>query len=121
MNPVLDNLLVVGALAASAVYALFKLGPRALRRALLSRTAGWVGRAPGWCGVRGVAARLHAAAAQSAGGCGGCDNCGSDGATAQASAGASQTASESGSQSRGHPASGSEISVPLSSIGRRQK
>ncbi len=117
MNPLLDNFLVVAALAASAVYALFKLGPRALRRALLSRVAGWVARAPGWCGLRGLAARLGAAAVQSSGSCGGCDNCGSEGGAAQASPPASASASHSASAS----ASGSEIRVPLASIGRRER
>jgi hypothetical protein len=113
MNPLLDNFLVVAALAASAVYALFKLGPRALRRALLSRVAGWVARAPGWFGLRGLAVRLGAAAVKSSGSCGGCDNCGSEAGAAQASPPAS--ASESAS------ASGPEIRVPLASIGRRER
>ena len=109
MNPILDNFLVVTALAASAVYALFKLGPSALRRALLARVANWVALAPGWCGLRGVAARLGAAAVKSSGSCGGCDNCGSEGGAAQASPPASVSASAS------------EIRVPLASIGRRER
>jgi hypothetical protein len=113
MNPLLDNLLVGAALAASAVYVLFKLGPRALRRAIISRVAGWVALAPGWCGLRGVAARLGAAAVKSSGSCGGCDNCGSEGGAAQASPPTSASASAS--------ASGSEIRVPLASIGRRER
>ena len=117
MSPLLDNLLVVAALTASAVYALFKLGPLALRRALLSHFARWIDRAPGWCGLRGVAARLGAAAVKSSGSCGGCDNCGSEGGTAQGSPPASLSASQSASLS----ASGSEIKVPLASIGRRER
>ena len=46
----------------------------------------WVALAPGWCGLRGLAARLGAAAVKSSGSCGGCDNCGSEGGDAQASA-----------------------------------
>ncbi|MGD0502836.1 MAG: DUF6587 family protein [Steroidobacteraceae bacterium] len=117
MSPLLDNLLVVAALLASAVYALFKLGPRSLRRAALSRVASWAARAPGWFGVRSLAARLDAAAMQPSGTCGGCDNCGSEGGTAQGSPPASLSASQSASLS----ASGSEIKVPLASIGRRQQ
>jgi hypothetical protein len=109
MNPILDNFLVVTALAASAVYALFKLGPSALRRALLARVANWISLAPGWCGLRGLAARLGAAAVKSSGSCGGCDNCGSEGGAAQASPPASASAGAS------------EIRVPLASIGRRER
>jgi hypothetical protein len=121
MNPLLDNFLVVAALAASAVYALFKLGPRALRRALLSRVAGWVGRAPDWCGLRGLAVRLGAAV-QSSGSCGGCDNCGNEGAAAQASPPAGQSLDDSGARRpASHSTSGSEIRVPLARIGRRPR
>jgi hypothetical protein len=106
MSPVLDNVLVAAALLASGVYALFKLGPRTLRRGVLSQVAGWAGRAPTWSGLRGLAARLGAAAAKSSESCGGCDNCGSDsGADAGATAGQS---------------SGPEIKIPVASIGRRR-
>jgi hypothetical protein len=108
MSTLLDNVLVAAALAASAVYALFKLGPRALRRAMIMRAAAWAGRAPGWCGLRGLASRLGAAASQSSGSCGGCDNCGSDGAAAK------------NSPSAGTSANGSDIRVPLANIGRRR-
>ena len=117
MNALLDNLLVVAALLASALYVLFKLGPRALRRAALSRVAHWAGRAPDWFGLRRVAARLNAAAMQPSGTCGGCDNCASEGAAAQGSTSAVPSASHTAS----HSAGGSEIKIPLASIGRRQQ
>ena len=105
MNPVLDDILVAAALLASAVYALFALGPRALKRRALSRVAGWALRAPAWFGLRGLAARLGAASAQASGACGGCDNCASDGAaTTETSA----------------SARGADIKIPLASIGRRR-
>ena len=117
MSALLDNFLVAAALAASAVYALFRLGPRTLRRALIMRAADWAGRAPVWCGLRGLASRLGAAASTSKGSCGGCDNCGSDGGTPENSPRVS-AAPEDGRA--GDSASGSEIRVPLASIGRRR-
>ena len=104
MSPVLDGVLVTAALSASAAYALFALGPRTLRRDALMRVAGWASRAPGWPGLRGVAAWLGAAAAKSSGACGGCDNCGND-------EGAKTSATPSGSSG--------EIKIPVASIGRR--
>jgi uncharacterized protein DUF6587 len=104
VNPVLDDILVAAALLASAVYALFALGPRTLRRRMLERAAGWALRAPAWCGLRGVAARLGAASVKASGACGGCDNCGSEGAATETSA----------------AAGGADIKVPLASIGRRR-
>jgi hypothetical protein len=121
MSHVLDNLLVVAALLASAVYALFKLGPRALRRAALSRVAGWAVRTPGWFGLRSLAARLDAAARQPSGSCGGCDNCGSEGGAAQGSPPTNLPASDSASLSAALSGNGSEIKIPLASIGRRQQ
>jgi hypothetical protein len=104
VNPVLDDILVAAALLASAVYALFALGPRALKRRALARVAGWALRAPAWFGLRGLAARLGAASAKTSGACGGCDNCGSDGAATETSA----------------PAGGADIKIPLANIGRRR-
>jgi hypothetical protein len=111
MSHVLDDILVAAALLGSAVYALFSLGPRGLRRSVLMGVAGWADRAPAWLGPRSVAARLGAAAAKSSGACGGCDNCGSEGG-AKSSAGAGTSATAGGS-------SGSEIKIPVASIGRR--
>ncbi|MGD0493456.1 MAG: DUF6587 family protein [Steroidobacteraceae bacterium] len=107
MSHVLDNLLVAAALLASAVYALFALGPRAWRRRALARAAGWAGRAPAWLGLRGLAARMDAAAAKSSGGCGGCGDCGSESSPA------------AGAPASARPGGG-DIKIPLASIGRRR-
>lgn len=104
MNPVLDDILVAAALLASAVYALFALGPRTLRQRALSRIAGWALRAPARLGLRGLAARLGAASAKASGACGGCDNCGSESVATENQA----------------SASGADIKIPLASIGRRR-
>ena len=106
MNPILDDLLVAAALLASLGYALFALGPRALRGRALSRIAGWAGRAPSWLGLSGFAARVGSAAAKPPGACGGCDSCASDG--------------KSPSAAQQAPGAGSEIKIPLASVGRRQ-
>jgi hypothetical protein len=68
MNAILDNLLVGAVLLASLGYAIYKLGPRALRQRILA------------------ALRLSASAGKSQGACGGCDNCGTDTAPQSASA-----------------------------------
>ena len=107
MSPALDNVLVAAALLASALYAIFKLGPRALKQRALLRVAGWVARAPAWSGLRGLAARMGAASAKSSGACGGCDNCGGESATA-------------GPQATSTRASGGDIKIPLATIGRRR-
>jgi hypothetical protein len=104
VNPVLDDILVAAALLASVVYALFSLGPKSVRRRALSHAAGWALRAPAWLGLRGLAARLGAAATKASGACGGCDSCGSDAAAPGPST----------------PAGDSDIKIPLSSIGRRR-
>ena len=105
MNPVLDDILVAAALLASAVYALFVLGPRTLQVAGCSNASpGWALHAPAWCGLRGLAARLGAASVKASGACGGCDNCGSEGAATETSASAGDA----------------DIKVPLASIGRRR-
>jgi len=109
VSPVLDNVLVAAALLASALYAIFKLGPRALRQRTLTRVARWAARAPARSGLRGLAARMGAASAQPSGACGGCDNCGSESTTAgpQATAGPAR-------------AGGGDIKIPLAAIGRRR-
>jgi hypothetical protein len=114
VSPVLDDALVAAALLGSAVYAMFALGPRALRQRALSRIAGWAALAPAWSGLRGLAARLGAAAAKSPGACGGCDNCGSEGTTAEGPQATSGSARSSGARSSG------DIKIPLASIGRRR-
>jgi hypothetical protein len=68
MNTLLDYSLVGIVLAASVSYALYKLGPGALRRRMLA----WLGRST---------------AAKAQGACGGCDNCG-DASTPRQSAAA---------------------------------
>jgi hypothetical protein len=60
MNAIFDNLLVGALLLASLGYAIYKLGPRALRKRILA------------------ALRLSTSAGKSESACGGCDNCGSD-------------------------------------------
>ena len=60
MNAVLDNLLVAAVLLASIGYAVVKLGPRTLRRRILS------------------ALGLAAASGKTQAACGGCDNCGTE-------------------------------------------
>jgi hypothetical protein len=60
MNAVLDNLLVAAVLLASIGYAVVKLGPRILRKRILS------------------ALGLAAASGKAQAACGGCDNCGTE-------------------------------------------
>jgi hypothetical protein len=60
MNAVLDNLLVAAVLLASIGYAVVKLGPRTLRKRILS------------------ALGLAAASGKAQAACGGCDNCGTE-------------------------------------------
>jgi hypothetical protein len=69
MNAVLDNILVGALLLASLGYAVYRLGPRALKKRILAA----LGRS--------------ASAAKSQGACGGCDNCGTDPAAPQSSSG----------------------------------
>jgi hypothetical protein len=104
MNPVLDDIMVAVVLLASALYVLFALGPRALKRQALSRIADWALRAPAGFGLHRLAARLGKASTKASGACGGCDSCGSEGAAAKVSA--------SGSSA--------EVKIPLGSIGRRR-
>jgi hypothetical protein len=107
MNSVLDALLVGLVLLASVGYALVSLGPRSLRRRLLSGLSRLMARAPAFFGLRRTAQWLAAAAAGKAhGACGGCDDCGSEKAPATAA-----TTQQS-------PAV--EIRVPVTKIGRRE-
>ena len=106
----LDEFLVGGALLASIIYALYSLGPRRLRRALLRFAGTLLRRLPAGLGLHRFALRLQAAAAVETGGaCGGCDNCGTENAPAARSGG---SAGRSG-------AAGSEVRVPVSKIGNR--
>jgi hypothetical protein len=108
MNRVLDDALVGVLLAASVAYAVYSLGPRAWRPRLLGGAAALLGRLPRFLGVRATVGRLErAAAAKSTGSCGGCDNCGSEPAVPGQPPSAGQF---------GTPA---EVSVPLSTIGKR--
>jgi hypothetical protein len=101
MNSIIDNSLVGLALIASAGYAVASLGPRSVRRGLLSALGAAMLRAPRFLGLGPIARRIAAASAEkAAGACGGCDNCGSE-----------QTAAPN------PPAA--EVSVPVANIGRR--
>jgi len=101
MNGFLDDLLVGLALLASVGYALYSLGPKALRTRLFAGMSSLLERLP-IVGLRGAAQRLAAAAeSKGQGSCGGCDNCGSE----QAPVAKSPTA---------------EVRVPFSAIGKRQ-
>jgi hypothetical protein len=75
MNTVLDDFLVGALLLASVGYAVYKLGPRTLKKRILAA----LGRS--------------AAAGKQDGACGGCDNCGSE-STAPHSSTASNTSAE---------------------------
>jgi hypothetical protein len=105
MNAVLDFLLVGFALLASGVYALLSLGPRSLRRRLLTGLSRLLTLAPAFFGLRRTAQRLAVAAAGKAhGACGGCDDCGSQ---------------ETPGTANEQQASAVEIRVPVTKIGRR--
>jgi hypothetical protein len=101
MNAVLDNFLVGVLLLASVAYAVYKLGPRALKRRMLQTMSSALAAAPGFFRLRRVAQKLDAASSGSApGACGGCDNCG--------------TESSSEPQS-----SSADIKIPVAKIRRR--
>jgi len=130
MNKFIDNSLVALALAASVAYALSSLGPRGLRTALRRWLANAAAHAPAVLHLGGVARRL-AAAGDAKGGCGGCGGCGDEAAGGGADAVARGDTlagirgGTSGGTSGGAPggdrgqAAAVEISVPLSSIGKR--
>jgi hypothetical protein len=101
MNAVLDNFLVGVLLLASVGYAVYKLGPRSLKRRILQTLSRAMAAAPAFFRLSRAAQKLDAASAGKAqGACGGCDNCG--------------TESSSEAQS-----SSAEIKVPVEKIGRR--
>ena len=100
MNALLDNLLVAALLLASICYAVYKLGPRTLRKRILAAISRAMAAAPPSLKLGAAAQRLDASAGKAQGACGGCDNCGS----------------ESASESQPSPA---EIKIPVAKIGRR--
>ena len=100
MNAVLDNFLVGVLLLVSVGYALYKLGPRALRKRMLAALSRVMSAAPAFLRLGRAARRFTLASAGSAGACGGCDNCGS----------------ETSSPPQPSPA---EIKIPVANIGRR--
>ena len=102
MNTVLDNFLVAVLLLASVSYAVYKLGPRTLKRRILQTLGRAMAAAPVFLKLGRAAQKLDAASAagKALGACGGCDNCG--------------TESSSEPQS-----SAAEIKVPVEKIGRR--
>jgi hypothetical protein len=99
MNAVLDDLLVAAVLLASVGYAVVKLGPRTLRKRMLSALGVVLESAPAFLRLGSAAQRLAAASGKAQAACGGCDNCGAEPASP--------------------PQSSSEINVPVSKIGRR--
>lgn len=101
MNAVLDNFLVGVLLLASVSYAVYKLGPRTLKRRILQTLSRATAAAPVFLRLGRVAQKLDAASLGSAqGACGGCDNCGT----------------ESSSEPQ---ASSGEIKIPVAKIRRR--
>ncbi|HTV94513.1 MAG TPA: DUF6587 family protein [Steroidobacteraceae bacterium] len=97
----LDDTLVAIALAASAAYALWALGPKSLRRRLGSALAALAARAPAGLHLEAVARRLRETSAHGGGACGGCESCAPQADAPLASA----------------PA---EVRVPLANIGKRE-
>jgi hypothetical protein len=103
MNAVLDNFLVGVLLLASVGYAVYKLGPRTLRRRILQTLSRAMAAAPAFLRFGRAAQKLDAASLGAApGACGGCDNCGTE------------TSSEP-------PTSSAEIKIPVAKIGRKGK
>jgi hypothetical protein len=101
MNAVLDNFLVGVLLLASVGYAVYKLGPRSLRRRILQTLSRAMAATPVFLRLGRAAQKLDAASIGKAqGACGGCDNCGTETSSEQ------QTSS-------------AEIKVPVAKIGRR--
>jgi hypothetical protein len=103
MNAVLDNFLVGVLLLASVAYAVYKLGPRTLKRRILQILSRAMTAAPVFLRLGRAAQKLDAASLGSApGACGGCDNCGTESST-------------------GQKASSGEIRIPVANIGRKGK
>ena len=99
MNAVLDNLLVGAVLLASVGYAVYRLGPRTLKKRIVAALSSAMVAAPSFLKLGAAAQRLGASAGKAQGACGGCDNCGTESAEAQSA-----------------PA---EIKIPVAKIGRR--
>jgi hypothetical protein len=104
MNAVLDNFLVGVLLLASVSYAVYKLGPRTLKRRILQTLSRAMAAAPVFLKLGRTAQKLDAASAAGTaqGACGGCDNCGTE------------------SSAEPQPSSG-EIRIPVANIGRKGK
>jgi hypothetical protein len=101
MNAFLDDTLVGLILAAGFGYAVYSLGPKAIRLRMCKGAAAMLGAVPG---MRRVAGRLAAtAAAKSGSACGGCDSC------------------ESGASTPPSNGPAAEIHIPLSTIGKRRR
>jgi hypothetical protein len=77
MNRLLDAALVATALAASAIYAMYSLGPKTLRRRLRMTLADLAARAPAALHLGRLERRLREAGGSGA--CGGCESCESSG------------------------------------------
>jgi hypothetical protein len=108
MNTFLDDSLVGIVLLISAGYALSALGPRNLRRRLLTALSAGLGRAPAAFGLRRAAQRIaDAAQTKPQGACGGCDNCGTE-----------TPGTETPGNRAPAPGVATEIKVPIASIGR---
>jgi hypothetical protein len=99
MNGFLDDFIVGAALLASIGYAVFRLGPKNVKKRILETASRALKAAPASLRLNGLANRLEAASGKNPGACGGCDNCGTESASA--------------------PQSSGEISVPVAKIGRR--
>jgi hypothetical protein len=117
MNRFLDDFLVGLVLCAGFGYVIYSLGPKSLRKALVTAAAAWLGRVPS-TRLRDAAARMAAGTtAGSCGGCGGCGGCGSNAA-------AGQSRAPHGAPGQGAsgelPGVTPEVRVPLSKIGRRR-
>ena len=111
MHTMLDDGLVGGALIASGLYAIVALGPRALRRRLLSALARAAARFTPIPGLGRLAGRLERAAAAKAAACGGCSGCAAtDGGAAPPNRAAPPGAA---------PNRQGEVRVPVARIGRR--
>jgi hypothetical protein len=92
---VIDDILVGLALLVSIGYAAMSLGPKSLRRLLLTAASRVLAHAPA-SGARRAAQRLAVSADAKGSGCGGCDSCGPE-----------------------QPASRTEVKIPVTKIGRR--
>jgi hypothetical protein len=127
MNHWLDAMLVTMLLLAATGYALWSLGPRALRQGLLRQGVRLMTRAPRRWAAGRIARRLEAAAAVNArSACGGCGSCASAPVTAAAPGTAtsrSGTASmAAGAADARHLAAGvlGEVRIPVDRITRRR-